>query len=324
MCLEILSNFVIYKDDVGESDWFKRLNHNFKSCEIKTILKRTKNIPIIEDLVKYDKPDIILLHNNKPVLVLEKSQEVPTGHNVGQRLARLVRAVEKGVPTIYFWPFDAMKHGKFKGMCNLNARILLTFEKMWEMHDCPIIAVNWRSDKQGELIKDGTENEELKKIISELFANSFKKGSLIWRKIRENNKNEYTRRIRLRGAYGKPPSSVCLCSTEEVIDKFKDILNEEEIKHLKIRDRAAVYKIEMTEEKCHRQDPYTGTQFMYDYCYCRNGPTVNMKHTNLLLHFPKIEKEFWIKSNPNDNTKSSNWYLTANALIFSDGIILLR
>ena len=41
----------------------------------------------------------------KVLLVVKKTREVPTGHNVGQRMARLIRAVELGIPTIYFCPF---------------------------------------------------------------------------------------------------------------------------------------------------------------------------------------------------------------------------
>ena len=49
---------------------------------------------IIQKLLKYDRPDIILVKEGVPKLVIEKTREVPTGHNVGQRFARLVNAVE--------------------------------------------------------------------------------------------------------------------------------------------------------------------------------------------------------------------------------------
>jgi hypothetical protein len=51
----------------------------------------------------------------------------------------------------------------------------------------------------------------------------------------------------------------------------------------------------------------------------------SQKNKNLILHFPNIRKKFWLEKNPNDNSrKSCNWYLVANALIFSDGVLILR
>ena len=74
-----------------------------------------------------------------------------------------------------------------------------------------------------------------------------------------------------------------------------------------------------------RQDPYTGTQFLYDYLYCRNGVNVEDKEKNLILYFPLINKDFWKLTNPNiSSNKSSNWYITANGLLFNDGYIFLR
>jgi hypothetical protein len=81
----------------------------------------------------------------------------------------------------------------------------------------------------------------------------------------------------------------------------------------------------MTEDKCRREDPFTGSQFIYDYLECRNGPRVNNKSRNLVLWFPHVRQKRFMDANPNDvSRKSSNWYLTANAMIFSDGLLLLR
>ncbi|MFL6318179.1 MAG: hypothetical protein ACJ73C_15780, partial [Nitrososphaeraceae archaeon] len=57
--------------------------------------------------------DIILVEDEVPKLILEKTREVPTGHNVGQRFGRLVNAAEEGVMVIFFLPFIARKHGKY-------------------------------------------------------------------------------------------------------------------------------------------------------------------------------------------------------------------
>ena len=160
--------YIIYSDNLIEANWFKSLNHKFYNSKIKLIKGRGKNLKIIEKIISYDRPDIILLKNNKPLLVVEKTREVPTGHNVGQRMARLVRSVELKIPTIFFFPFDSRKHGIHSGICNMNARILLAFKNMWQIHVCPIVALNWKSDDDGELIGDGSENKQLINVIDNL------------------------------------------------------------------------------------------------------------------------------------------------------------
>jgi hypothetical protein len=62
-----------------------------------------QNPHYIERLLRYDRPDIILVEDEIPRLVLEKTREVPTGHNVGQRFGRLVNAAEEGVMVIFFY-----------------------------------------------------------------------------------------------------------------------------------------------------------------------------------------------------------------------------
>ena len=157
--------YEIYSDNLIEANWFKSLSKEFDNSKIRLIQSRNQNIKIIENLISYDWPDIILLKNNNPLLVVEKTREVPTGHNVGQRMARLVRALELKIPTIFFFPFDSRKHGEHTGICNMNARILLAFKNMWKIHDCPIVALNWKSDDDGELIGDGSENKQLINVI---------------------------------------------------------------------------------------------------------------------------------------------------------------
>lgn len=293
--------------------------------EFKTIKGRGKNPDIIEGLIQYDRPDIILTRGSRALLVIEKTREVPTGHNVGQRVARLVRAVESNVPTIIFFPFDARKHGIHSNICNLNIRILLAFERMWDIHECPILALNWISDEDGELLDDESEDDEIKLILNNFVNSGFDPRCSSFIEVRKNNNQEYRDRLAARPLYGKPPPSVVFKNTDDFLNSL-DFLIEPNIRmELLQNSESLVYLIKMTEENCKRQDPYTGTQFIYDYAYCRTGKMPEDKNKNLILHFPQIRKNVWQEKNPNDlNTKSCNWYLIANALVFADGIEFLR
>ena len=312
------SNLTIYYDSLTEASWFQELNPIFNNAKFEIIKPRGSNPKIIEDITMYDKPDIIVLKDNLPILVLEKTSEVPTGHNVGQRFARLVRAIELGIPTIYYYPFDAKKHGEYAGICNLNIRLLEASFKMLDIHDTPLLSIDWLTDTHGELITDGSENNVLKDVLKDYIESGFDKHCTSFKTHMQWMKNEYNTRLRNRPSYAKMPPSVKTYTTKEFCSEF----NIEEVpEEFLSRKYTYVYNIGMTPASCKRQDPYTGTQFIYDYILCRYGSSVTEKKANLVLYFPKLNSATWFSKNPNNpNTKSCNWYLTANALLFTDSI----
>lgn len=314
-----------YCDDYNEFRWFITLAPELRQAEFKRIESRGGNPEAVEQLILYDRPDVILLIDERPVLVVEKTREVPTGHNVGQRMARLVRAVEHGVPTIKFFPFDARKHGEKASVCNLNARLLLAFEKMWTVHGTPMLAVNWPSDKKGELLDDSEADETLSEILRAYLAGGLHPECEAFASARVAQLEEYRRRCNAFGGYEEPPPSLTVEDTPSALSRLRIDATSGAATPLLGRSESVVYEIGMSESKCRRQDPYTGTQFIYDYIYCRSGRDVTRKTRNLFLYFPKIRKSVWDVNNPNDpKRKSCNWYLTANALVFADGWTLLR
>lgn len=319
-----MANLDIYYDSLTEATWFSSLNPEFDLLEnnYKIIERRGYNPPIIDEITSYDKPDIIVLKDNKPILVIEMTQEVPTGHNVGQRFARLVKSIEMNVPAIYFFPFDAMKHGTNSNICNLNIRLLAAAEKMLRLHHTPLLCVNWITDCNGEIITDGSENIRIKELLASYVNSGYHKFCTEFTNELNNMRYEYNIRLQNRPSYATLPPSVILENTSDIIAKCHIIdAKTSFIQRLK----TYVYKMAMTPEKCKRQDPYTGTAFIYDYLVCRIGVDVSEKESNLALWFPNITKETWFKNNPNNPmTKSCNWYLTANLLIFKDGYYIVR
>jgi len=315
----------VFCDNEIEGRWFKSLCSAFSAGRLKKISSRGGNPIVIDNLVAYDRPDIILLCDGIPVLVIEKTREVPTGHNVGQRFARLVKSAEMQVPTIAFFPFDAMKHGDYQNICNLNIRLLAAFSKMTQIHRTPIVAVNWPVDAYHELVDDGTEDRDMAKIVGDYTRSGYSHDCSAFAAQQDLMKREYARRLKAYPAYKKPPKSVRVVNTGDFIDETRGLWTSSNASSLLKRGRSVVYTISMTPAKCRREDPYTGTQFIYDYLWCRNGPKPENKSSNLILHFPQITSKFWTKKNPNDaGRKSCNWYLTANALLFSDAAMILR
>src|SRR4030042_4743958 len=100
----------IYYDNLQEGQRFRQLNPEFSSAELIAINDIVPGTPVAKAL-EYDRPDIILADAGQPILVIERTVEVPTGHNVGQRFARLAAAAEAKIPLVYFGPYMARKHG---------------------------------------------------------------------------------------------------------------------------------------------------------------------------------------------------------------------
>jgi len=103
--------FTIYYDDLQEGVWFREFDARFVDADLQPISGATDQNPALEGVLAFDRPDIILAASGTPIQVIERTIEVPSGHNVGQRFARLAAAARAGVPLVYFGPYAAYKHG---------------------------------------------------------------------------------------------------------------------------------------------------------------------------------------------------------------------
>jgi hypothetical protein len=316
--------YEIWGDNENESLWFQGLDPRLKTAIVRKIGQRGSNSKLVDSLIVYDRPDIILLLDDKPILVLEKTAEVPTGHNVGQRVARLVRAAEHEIPVLYFLPFDARKHGAFTSICSINTRLIKAMVRMSEIHNVPVLPVKWPSRAaDGELVTDGTQDNRLSQLVTSLL-DSF---PVKWNKVTKEHESwleqELERRNNDHPPYRKLPTSAKFEETSEFLRSLS--FDTKKYASLLIRQESLIYKMDMSPDKCRREDPYTGTQFIYDYGWLRKGPRPIDRTSNLLIHVPKVSVKRWKEANPNDvQKKSSNWYLTADGIVLKDGIILIE
>lgn len=312
----------LYSDDEQEALWFKGLDDRLLGVDHR-VLKG--NLPAyIDELLTYDRPDIILAVDEEPVLVVEKSGEVPSGHNMGQRFGRMVRAAEHEVPSIMFFPYLAMKHGTHAGLCYANARY---FKAMWEVsriHEAPFWSINWPCDDDGELINDGSEDELLARFVTEFIDNDFDiEGLSVAEEIQEEMQWGYDRSVDVHPKYESLPRSAKIVDTASIVSEWEDERGAVELpSEFHNREETLVYKVGMSPENCRREDPYAGMQFVYDYGWCREGPDPTDKYRNLVIDVPKVTRETWAEKNPNDpGRKSSQWYATAEAFALKDGVV---
>jgi len=315
----------IYCDALQEGEWFKNLSPNFKDADILSIKDRGKNPRIIDELIEYDRPDIILVIDGKVKLALEKTEEVPTGHNVGQRFARIVKSAEVSIPFIYFCPFVAMKHGKYANRCFINARLFTAIQNMSKIHNVSILVMNWVTDADYELIRTGEEDREIKLLIKELFNKNFQfEKSEIINDLQRKMEEERKARIAMHSSYDEPPNTVKIIDTSNLIRDLKEKFGNFKIPKLFIKNKETVfYTLGMTPENCRREDPFTGMQLVYDYYWCRTGPKITDRKRNLVLNIPLVDKKRWLSANPNEPHKKRHLYYTIpDALVLKDGIIV--
>lgn len=96
--------YEVFCDSLQEGLWFRQLHDDFKDAELMVIPSTLKEQMKygIEHVLQYDRPDIIVKDNGQVIFVLERTVEVPSGHNVGQRFGRLVAAAKEHIPVV-FW-----------------------------------------------------------------------------------------------------------------------------------------------------------------------------------------------------------------------------
>ncbi len=99
--------FTVLYDEPHEAAWFKALHPELSDADEVPLDQATGDH--LRRVLGYDRPDVVLLRDGSPILVVEETVEVPSGHNVGQRFARLAAAAEQGVPCLYFGPYKAKK-----------------------------------------------------------------------------------------------------------------------------------------------------------------------------------------------------------------------
>ncbi|MFW1931539.1 hypothetical protein ACG90B_19785 [Acinetobacter baumannii] len=310
-----MSNFLIIYDEPQEAFWFKSLNKIFEDAPIQSIGEASEN-PDVQDVLKYDRPDIILLYRGKPVLVIEETVEVPSGHNVGQRFPRLVAAAEHNVPVIYFGPYVARKHGgDTEGPRYMNLRLFYALENLSQVTGTAVATINWPVDEHCEIRKDRDKDNEIKEYINEfIFAlfnyptriNEYLLNSSIYKRL-EQEKIDFIKTLKRASDYDNPPKSLQIMSSNDFFYKYAItpafFPNVSEV---------VIYQVGSTYL---RSDPYTGMAMLYHYLYIELHP-----NRSLILHFPHITIDSWRAVNPLNKTKKLFKH-SADAILFADGFL---
>ena len=312
--------YEIFCDSLQEGMWFKNLHNCFSNANFVVIpnSKREQARLGIDQVLIYDRPDIILKHNGRIILVLERTVEVPSGHNVGQRFGRLVAAAKQRIPVVYFGPYAAYKHGgNTAGPRYMNLRLFYSLQSVSEIFNTAITTINWPVDRNYEVLKTPQKDIRMRQYmdlflgyytqygmngLTEYIKNSqFQEEQIIEQRVFAENE------IRNPEQYDYPPESVEILTVrqfERAYHPLPDCLSN-------AVERIVAYNIGMNYI---RSDPYAGMSALYYYLYCDN-------RTAQILLFPNILMAEWDELGR--NTKTYRMFKEfGDAILFQDGLLL--
>jgi hypothetical protein len=284
----------IYFDNYQEGRWFEDLHPRLRGSHLAAFpAGNAQPSERLRQVLAYDRPDIVLTDDSDaPLLVLERTVEVPSGHNVGQRFARLAAAAQVGVPAVYFGPYSAFKHGgATAGPRYMNLRLFYAIDGVMKVERSPITTIRWPIDEQFEIVQTANKDKRLREYLELFFELLDRHGptglgkALIesnFEAIQEEERQNFiSTEVRDPGQYQGPPPSV-------VIRRLGDIPQLAEIRTPGLGKREIVfYNVGMNYI---RSDPYTGMAILYAYLYC-NG--MRKRSRDLVLWFPNITREMW-------------------------------
>lgn len=317
------ANFEILYDDLQEGIWLQGLHDRLKCAKLTPITGASTRNDQVARVLQYDRPDAVVLYQHQPILVVERTIEVPSGHNVGQRFARLAAAAQCKVPVVYFGPYAAYKHGgETQGPRYMNLRLFYALEELERIESSSVTIINWPVDGNYEIIRDPAKDARLVAYLNEFFVmydaggtaqvNSEMPQSPFHAAQIDERKSFVAREVRRPEQYDRPPNSVILDRTSEIAS----LAAHDAQKTLPLPE-SVVYSVGM---RYIRSDPYTGMAMLYEYLYA-GGP---YSHTrNLVLHFPEITFSMWRAASNARSRKDVRLYKqVADAILFADQLIL--
>jgi len=315
-----MPGLTILYDEPHEADWFRALHPDLRSAKQEAITV-AQNWPTVRSVLAYDRPDIVLLDADTPILVVEETVEVPSGHNVGQRFARIAAAAECGVPCLYFGPYVAKKHGgNTAGPRYMNVRLFHAIDAMVRTRGTAITTINWPVDTHCEVRRDRDKDRDVREYTATFLSayrahgmtgiNAALLASDLHRRMLAHRNAFVLASIRKPKQYDDPAPSVQLLPVAEFRRCHGSALEGVPASAREV----VLYKVGMTNI---RSDPYTGMAMLYKYLYIAEHSS-----RSLVLWFPHIATATWRAAAQRGNRKDIRLFRTvADAILFSDKLL---
>lgn len=142
-------SYVIYGDELSDellAEHFM-LRERLEGAIVQRLPRYTQAPPFLRALLAWERSDWVISRNEEVVCTVEFSRHGYTGDNSFQRFARLYRAAELGIPSIYFTPFNRARLNELdegrNSPRNVAPELFETLILMSEQFGVPCLAIDW-------------------------------------------------------------------------------------------------------------------------------------------------------------------------------------
>lgn len=306
-------------------------------------------------LIEYTMPDFIITIDGNPILAAEVSRENPSGHNIPQRFACVVRAAELGVPNLMYFPVCSRRTSSDPNPRYLNVRVPIAQLRMSKIYNVPCLTMNWPvgpdnlpssdirvhqplADFVEHAIRIGIEGKLLdnndtfvKSVLADMrslcmprIASSYPENSSY--RMAKPNGEQFS--YALINMSVDPPPSCEVCETASFLrQQFsranKRVPSSKKLEPIKARPYTFIYKGTANSSNTGPEHPYPGYLTLLDILYLRTpgGQTQHDRDMNLAFYLPITLNAF--KENAINRPVGLNILMEFADLILLDDALVL-
>lgn len=306
-------------------------------------------------LNEYTRPDFIVTLDGEPIIVVEVSKENPSGHNIPQRFACMVRAAELGIPSLMYFPVCSRRTASNPGVRYLNVRVPLAQLRMSEIYNVPCLTMRWPTGPDNLPSSNIHDHAALAKFVEHVINSNMsgkkldRSDAFVCRITQEMKRLCIPRQVsayprnstyRIASPAGEPfsnnlinmsidpPSSCQVYETTDFLKQQfskarKSVPNSKKLEPIKARKYTLLYKGTANKSKTGPEHPYPGYLTLLDILYLRDadGQTSHSRSMNLAFSLPISLEAF--KDNAINRPTGLNIIMEFADLILLDNALVL-
>jgi hypothetical protein len=272
----------------------------------------------VTELFGYARPDAVIDNDGIPVVSIEQTMMNPSGHNMPQRFACLLRATEAGVPSVLYHPRLSRRTFSDPGVRYVNPRVALAQLHSRDVfpYSSPSLSVYWPVDGTNLPDRSQGAQQNLADVI-EAFCRFSGASTALWQDDAvgtaldemQDVVDEYGVRIRENASFRQffpdglphaltstghsvdPPPTAGFADTAALINDIRSeyvctTRGEAVFDELRERDISLVFKTTANRARNDSEHPWPGYFALLDVLYARTGPAVSERRLNMIYALP--------------------------------------
>lgn len=307
----------------------------------------------VTDLFGYARPDAVIADGARPLLSIEQTKMNPSGHNLPQRFSCLVRACERGVAGVLFYPEATRRTYSDSNVRYANPRVALAQLRMLDLfpESPPSLSLFWPADPVTKLCS--TEQEAQRNLADLVQVVLDKRDDLttlrksgeferatseMWRVIDENG-NRISRNASYRAFYpdglphaatseGRsvdPAPSFRFLATDDALEELDQrftltTLGREHFHRLARRPSSIWLHATANRKQTDSEHPYPAHLLMVDILYSRTGASACDRNSTMIYEVP-LTVATWMRNLSQRPALMRIVDATADIVVLRDAIV---